>query len=355
MKEDYYTNNEFFASANGYHGFRSYFADVFNSREHTAVYVLKGGPGTGKSTMLKRLCAYCESARLEYEIFRCSSDPHSLDGIIIRSGDLSVAVLDGTAPHMRDAEIPGAVDELINLGGAWKVPYLRDKRDEIIFLNSKKSKAYFEAYLCLRKSSIFDTNIKAEISSVFNFEACKAACREVAEQFSNGTKEGRRVRLISSFSKFGYCTSDNFFKDRKNLFCVKGVLGSDRLFMNTLVSVLKDAFIPTVVIPSPLDPDSYEGVIVGDAVITVFEKGELLCDSRSFLLCDALEELEENLRPMTEGRDHYMKLAAAELERASEYHFALEDLYTPCMDFDILDQTYAQLLEKIKNIFQTCG
>ena len=55
MKESLSHTREFFASANGYTGFRSYFDEIFDSRDYTAIYVLKGGPGTGKSTLLKVL------------------------------------------------------------------------------------------------------------------------------------------------------------------------------------------------------------------------------------------------------------------------------------------------------------
>ena len=45
----------YFGAANGYSGFRSQFGEIFNSHNMEKLYILKGGPGTGKSTLLKRI------------------------------------------------------------------------------------------------------------------------------------------------------------------------------------------------------------------------------------------------------------------------------------------------------------
>ena len=108
--------NKYFAAANGYGGFRSYFKEIFPSEKFESVYVIKGGPGTGKSSMMKKIADRLTESGVECDRIFCSSDPHSLDGIIASHNGLSVAMIDATAPHERDAVIPGAIDEIINLG-----------------------------------------------------------------------------------------------------------------------------------------------------------------------------------------------------------------------------------------------
>ena len=41
----------YFAAANSYRGFISYFDKIFPSTEFEKIFVLKGGPGTGKTTV----------------------------------------------------------------------------------------------------------------------------------------------------------------------------------------------------------------------------------------------------------------------------------------------------------------
>ena len=42
---------EYFAAANSYEGFISFFDNIFNSEKFDRIYVIKGGPGTGKTVM----------------------------------------------------------------------------------------------------------------------------------------------------------------------------------------------------------------------------------------------------------------------------------------------------------------
>ena len=100
--------SDYFAAANSAHGFVSWFDDIFAPETLGRTYILKGGSGTGKSTLMKRAAARCEEAGGEVERFRCSSDAASLDGVILRLGGDSAAILDGTAPHLRDPRYPGA-------------------------------------------------------------------------------------------------------------------------------------------------------------------------------------------------------------------------------------------------------
>ena len=71
-------------------------------------YFIKGRPGTGKSTMLRKLAAEAESRGLHVEIYHCGFDPLSLDMMIVR--ELSLAVLDSTAPPRALPEPPGRSD-----------------------------------------------------------------------------------------------------------------------------------------------------------------------------------------------------------------------------------------------------
>jgi len=93
-------------------------------------YIIKGGPGVGKSSLMKTLGDRCLSEGLEVEFHWCSSDNNSLDGIALPRYQL--AVLDGTAPHVVDPRYPGAVDEIVNLGEQWNREVLVASRQAII-------------------------------------------------------------------------------------------------------------------------------------------------------------------------------------------------------------------------------
>lgn len=60
-------------------------------------YFIKGRPGTGKSTFLKRLARAANEAGFDAELYYCSFDKDSLDMVLVP--ELSFCVFDSTAPH----------------------------------------------------------------------------------------------------------------------------------------------------------------------------------------------------------------------------------------------------------------
>ncbi|MGG5462145.1 PRK06851 family protein [Clostridium sp. B9] len=60
-------------------------------------YFIKGRPGTGKSTMLKKIAKAITEYGYDIEIYSCGFDPDSKDMVISR--DLNFAIFDSTAPH----------------------------------------------------------------------------------------------------------------------------------------------------------------------------------------------------------------------------------------------------------------
>lgn len=63
----------------------------------SARYFIKGRPGTGKSTFLKRLVKCANEKGFDTEIYYCSFDKDSLDMVIVPK--LDFCVFDSTAPH----------------------------------------------------------------------------------------------------------------------------------------------------------------------------------------------------------------------------------------------------------------
>lgn len=65
--------------------------------EGTNRYLIKGRPGTGKSTFMKTIAQKAFDLGFNIERYHCSFDPNSLDMIVIR--ELSISIFDATAPH----------------------------------------------------------------------------------------------------------------------------------------------------------------------------------------------------------------------------------------------------------------
>lgn len=148
-----------FLGANTPQGFVSFFDELYNPYENCYPYIIKGGPGTGKSTLMKKVAKESQKQGYSVEKVYCSSDPDSLDGIIVP--ELGVCVADGTSPHTLEPKFPGACENIINTGDFWDKDKLFLKSDEIRALtlensiHHRRSSKYLSA-----AGSISDENLR---------------------------------------------------------------------------------------------------------------------------------------------------------------------------------------------------
>ena len=73
----------FYLGANSPGGFYSLYDELLRPEEARSIYILKGGPGCGKSSLMRRVGAAMEEHGLDVEYIVCSGDPDSLDAVVI--------------------------------------------------------------------------------------------------------------------------------------------------------------------------------------------------------------------------------------------------------------------------------
>ena len=132
----------FFLGANTPQGVVSRFDQLADWREGWREYVLKGGPGTGKSTLMGRVAQLAQGRCGRIELIHCSSDADSLDGVILH--DLKAAIADGTAPHAIEPRFPGAFEQLVDLSGGRNLCFrpLEPRLESWMYLAWKKYQVF---------------------------------------------------------------------------------------------------------------------------------------------------------------------------------------------------------------------
>ncbi len=130
-------NVSFFLGANTPEGFYSLFPELYSPEDGWRLYIIKGGPGTGKSTLMKRIAAAADRRGQFCERIYCSSDPESLDAVIIPS--LKVSIADGTPPHVIEPKYPGVSEKFLDLGLFRDDRKLEASREEIIETTKENS------------------------------------------------------------------------------------------------------------------------------------------------------------------------------------------------------------------------
>ena len=168
---------EYFLGAHTGMGFISLF-DGF-VKDGDFLYILKGGPGCGKSSFLERVAQAARAAGHTVETVRCAGDPDSLDGVYIT--DLGIAFADGTAPHVLEARDPGVNSNYINLGAFYDEEALAKFAPEIRALSRAYREKSEEAGKRLAEAAVLHDLLEAVYNPCVDFEGVYRLADETIE------------------------------------------------------------------------------------------------------------------------------------------------------------------------------
>ena len=334
----------YFGAANGFYGFRSNFDKIFLPDEIDKLFVIKGGPGTGKSTLMRKIKEYY-SSECDITTILCSSDPDSLDGLLIQKYGVTVGIADGTAPHVIEPQYPGATEEIVNLGDAFDFKFLRSKKEEIILHSSSKKSNYKSAYASLEIAGM----IYEYITNCFlNLSHYNVAEREIQKYLDQENERNACCMesdfLIGSFSKNGY---RRLYLDggEKNTVFIKGDGISEYLFMQRFAEKMKKAGISHTVYPSAFSSDLPDALATNKYLYVVTDNKEYTVDTTKFIpkSCE-YDRLKSSYK-------NFIENAQIALIKASESHFNLEAIYSAAMTFDMNEEKYVGMIKEIDAVF----
>ena len=341
---------EFFAAANSYSGFKSYFDKIFSSEEYDRIFLLKGGPGTGKSSFMKSISkAFCQD-KYEKELIYCSSDPRSLDGVIISANGKKIAVIDSTSPHERDAKIPGAVDEIINLGEHLDIGWLTANRETIISKSKSKANAYKNAYSYLKIAGSANEFIKYCYLNKFNISRAKNKAECILQDIPHSENGKINTRLVSSFGRGGEYRLNTLSHLSGRHIAVCGDRDLSNIFLGFVFDIIKNREVNILHLPCALDPYSTDGLYLPDFGLTIScETGGDVNSEEMFDLSDI------DLDKIKKAKD-IRSMAIEESKRwfviASDIHFSLEEIYGQAMNFYKNESLIKEKIQEIGIIFE---
>ena len=202
----YQAQGSYFAAMNTPRGFVSFFHTLFSRYRR---YIIKGGPGTGKSTLMKKVANAAEARGLSLTRYYCSSDTTSLDAIVIPA--LSLVLLDGTPPHAEEPYAVGAWDRYLDLSRFIDPDLLVGDSDAIQTLTNEKSRAYRRAYRMLKALNEVENDLDELRRDCFLFEKCEKAVAALLSRLGIHKSEDKSVSLlpVSAFGTSGYLALDS--------------------------------------------------------------------------------------------------------------------------------------------------
>lgn len=330
----------YFLGNNSGHGFFNCYDNEL--RALSRVILLKGGAGTGKSTLLKRVAAAAKKRGLDYELWYCSGDPKSLDGVYIKR--LDAAVVDATSPHASGVDIPVVKDVIFDLANGLGADKLKDRRDEIEQLVKCKKARFKRAYQHL-KCALCHLQSKLELEAQgVDDRGIRAYCCTLLKSPELLSGGGRERGVFSH----AICPSgENAYFDHlrdKRILLVEGCEYARKIFFDTLKSLCSGAML----LLNPLEPQIVEGALLGDVAI-VGDAGHLLSRvSERISLAHFQGSYDvDGAQEEESGRVLQTAFGVECLDAARKAHMALEDIFVPAMDFSVSDEIYEKIVKLI--------
>ncbi|MGE5381289.1 MAG: hypothetical protein ACM3NT_09530 [Methylocystaceae bacterium] len=329
-------------------------------------YIIKGGPGVGKSSLMKTLGERCLQAGLEVEYHWCSSDNNSLDGIALPQ--YQVAVIDGTAPHVVDPRYPGAVDEIVNLGEQWDREVLVASRQSIINNTREIGLLFNRAYSQLTRAATMYNEIDLMMAAKVNESKLHSITRQLASLLD---KEPSAMPFTNSFQVRHIFASaitpegtvsylSSLLSPGTQVYTLHGAAGSGGdVIMHSIGHQAELAGYIVEYYHCPLFPQKIETIYLPQHSLALVNISrhiiEVLPSELASFKCQKIE-LNQHLAPYVnyeevaevQERVHAaIGTAVALIKQAKQLHDELEVHYVAAMDFPAVDRVRDQLFDDL--------
>lgn len=339
-------------------GFYSYYNNIIDVKEANRFFIIKGGPGTGKSSFMKKISQNMIEKGYDVEQFFCSSDNGSLDGVGIPA--LKVAIIDGTSPHVVDPIYPGSIDEILNFGEFWDVDKMEMKKnkDDIVKSTTTVSKLFKRAYKFLAAAKSIRDDLETIYKVALDDKKFNIALNELSEELFKDLKgigEIGKIRQLfgSAITPKGWVNHyDTIVEPMGNIYCLKGdyVAGMSK-FMGEIVGEAVKKGLDVEIYYEALDAKSIETIIIPKLSVAITSsqkyRDKKVIDFDSFMSKDVLEEEKEAIKTDQQWMNQLIKMGSQNVAAAKAEHDVLEGYYVPNMDFEKIDEYRKQIEEKM--------
>ncbi|MBE6749994.1 MAG: hypothetical protein E7560_02395 [Ruminococcaceae bacterium] len=351
-------NNKYFLAANSCEGFISTFNDYCGLKNGWFTYIIKGGPGTGKSSFMKFLAAKAADKNIEVELFPCSSDPDSLDAIIFPQK--KIMVLDGTVPHTVDPIFPAVSEEILNFGMFWEKHLLTENKDKIIKATEKNKLLHKIAskYL-LTAGNLLKSNYNLALgftdkNAVQKF--AKKLCDKYIPKAHGASNE--EIRFLCGITPKGIVSFANSVNEKANTqIIIEDKFGcASNIIMNTIrntsilngydIITIKNALLPNTITDHIIIPE-LSLAFVREYEFQHFSNDGRRIHARRYTDMQKLKNHKERLNLNRKISKELLLSACETLKEAKAAHDDLEKFYIGAMDFTRLTKFANDFAEKL--------
>lgn len=356
---------QFFLGANTPLGFYSLFDQLEDPTQPWHSFLIKGGPGCGKSSFLRRAAAELGPSDSHMELIPCSSDPDSLDAVLLPQRHLSL--MDATAPHAREADLPGLRHSILAFGDYLQPKKLLPKAKEIEELHALSPRLYGLALSYLRAAAAFLENSRAIASWAVDEEKVLGYAKRFAAKHFR-PQEGPGVeqrRFLSAICCKGLVTLEETPAQLcRKLYLIEDDCGAVApLLLEALRRHALAAGHRVIVCPCPMDPQGKaEHLLIPSAGVGFLSANHFhpmeeaaakaaACrriHARRFQDQEWLREKRGRFAHNRRAATQLLEQAVELLQQLKEVHDRLESAYSAAMDFPRLNAALPQILQRVE-------
>ncbi len=353
---------DFFLCATKANGFFSLCEPFDTPKEGVRRYLIKGSAGNGKSTAMKRIADACADQDSLIERIHCSSDPDSLDGVILH--DAKCSVVDATPPHAVEPAFPGSFQTVVNFWDALSEETLAPKLPIFAKLSDAISLCHQKARRLMAGADTLLSDNRQFISSIIRQSKIDALADRLALRELPSGKKGDgeiHLRLLSAVTLDGIHTYTDTVKTLCNrVICIDDPFGvaADRLLRRLLLHI-KQRGLDVYVCFDPTAPDKLISHLLIPSLSLGFVTQSMdvrfdptICTRTirctRFLDRNALRKRRQTLTFQKKAANVLMHAASAHLREAKSIHDELEAEYRTGVDFSVVESKTAALCNAIK-------
>lgn len=359
MAENQFKTSFYFLGSQTPQGFKTHFDRIIADRKMYS-YIIKGGPGTGKSSLMKKI-AEAFKDKSDIDLYYCSSDPDSLDAVVIKAKN--VLICDGTAPHIFDPVYPGARQKIINMGDYWDEQSLKENAEGIIISTDENKLLHMRVkrYIGALTELFSDTyRIGEQCLNAQKLDGFTARFAKKLFSKVKGEKKAVSYSQLSALTQKGYITQTETLKDytvyaiEDSYFCA-----SDR-FLKSIVSaaLLKD--LSVIISECRLLPEcSYEHILLPELKLAFCSSNSMngleiqnsvKMNFSRFYDKTIVAEKRARLNFNKKAANDLIDEAAKTLTRAKAVHDDIEKYYVGAMNFDKAKEVEKAIIDEISKI-----
>ncbi|MEH6942569.1 PRK06851 family protein [Bacillus sp. JJ722] len=354
----------YFAGGNTARGFYSLYE--YNLAGLKKLFILKGGPRTGKSTLMKNIGQYFDDKGYSLQYLHCSSDNDSIDGVIIN--ELGVGIVEGTAPHILQPRLLGTIGQYVNIEEAWDADSLTQQTESINSLMEQIATAFQSAYDSFAKALSVHDEWEAIYIDNMDFDKADELTTEMIDKlFGKQTKQSIadvRHRFLGAATPIGAVDYvPNLTSGLQHRYFIKGRPGSGKSTMlKKIAAQAEDRGFDVEVYHCGFDPNSLDMVIVRDLSFAIFDStapheyfpsrdGDVIIDVYERCIRPGTDEdYSTDIENVSRRYRAKMNEATAHLARAKALQDDLEKMYVASMDFAKIERIQAGILKSIESM-----